>query len=98
VTNGDVTFARDYDRMWPDSWGGQRKIYFFSWDGCSRPWTLPAEWANVGSALLYPLTPDGRGASYQLSITQRTITPRLLPLVPYVLVRPVALKSEKRSE
>ena len=37
VTNGDVTFADDYDRMWPDTWSGQKKIYFFSWDGTSGP-------------------------------------------------------------
>ena len=31
-----VTFATDYDRMWPDTWSGRKKIYFFSWDGTSR--------------------------------------------------------------
>ncbi|MGA2616258.1 MAG: hypothetical protein ABSF26_01535 [Thermoguttaceae bacterium] len=86
VTNGEVTFARDYDRMWPDSWSGRRKIYFFSWDGCARPWRLPADWRAVDTALLYPLTPDGRGDGKPLSITTGTVTPSLLPQVPYVLV------------
>jgi len=86
VTHGDVTFARDYDRMWPDSWSGQCKVYLFSWDGCARPWTLPAEWATVGIAVLYPLTPEGRAAGRPLSITDRTATPTLLPQVPYLLV------------
>ena len=85
VNNGDVTFARDYDRMWPDSWSGQRKIYFFSWEGCARPWTLPADWSTVRSAMLFPLTPEGRGAGKRLSITRRTVTLTLLPQVPYVL-------------
>jgi hypothetical protein len=86
VTNGDVTFACDYDRIWPDTWSGQRKIYFFSWDGCSRPWTLPSQWAAVGKATLYPLTPDGRGAGQPVAIANRTVTPTLLPQIPYVLI------------
>ena len=28
VINGDVTYAKDYDRMWPDTWSGKQKIYF----------------------------------------------------------------------
>lgn len=86
VTNGDVTFATDYDRMWPDTWSDQKKIYFFSWDGCARAWTLPAEWTTIGSAVLYPLAPEGRGAGKPLAITHRTVAPTLLPQVPYVLV------------
>ena len=53
VSNGDVIFADDYDRMWPDTWSGRKKIYFFSWDGTDRTWKLPADWAAVsdGDAL-----------------------------------------------
>ena len=39
--NGDVTFADDYDRMWPDTWSGQQKIYFFSWDGTGARGSCP---------------------------------------------------------
>lgn len=86
VTNGDVTFAQDYDRMWPDTWSGQRKIYFYSWDGTNRTWKLPQDWAADSKATLYPLTPNGRGKGQALTIADRTVTPKLLPQVPYVLV------------
>ena len=86
VSNGDVTFADDYNRMWPDTWSGQKKIYFFSWDGTQRTWKLPQDWASVKKATLYPLTPDGRGKSIDLPLNDRSATPKLLPQVPYVLV------------
>ena len=87
VTNGDVTFAEDYDRMWPDTWSGQKKIYFFSWDGTSRTWKLPLDWASVKKATLYPLTPDGRGKGVALPPNERSVSPKLLPQVPYILVQ-----------
>jgi hypothetical protein len=86
VKNGDVTFADDYDRMWPDSWSGQKKIYFFSWDGTARSWKLPLEWASIRQATLFPLTPDGRGAGIHVAITDQSVSPMLLPQIPYVLV------------
>ena len=85
VRRGDVVFARDYDRMWPDTWSGKRKIHFFSWNGCTDAWTLPEDWADVSSAKLYPLTPDGRGKPVALKVKNRKVTPKLLPQVPYVL-------------
>ena len=85
VTNGDMTFADDYDRMWPDTWSGQKKIYFFSWDGIQRTWKLPRDWASVKKATLYPLTPDGRGEGLLMSVEERSAAPKLLPQVPYVL-------------
>ena len=78
--------ADDYDRMWPDTWSGQKKMYFYSWYGTSRTWKLPEDWSDVGTALLYPLTPDGRGEPLRLPIADREATPSLLPQVPYVLI------------
>jgi len=86
VWRDDVVFAVDYDRMWPDTWSGQKKIYFFSWDGTNRAWKLPADWGDVPRATLYPLTPDGRGTGVPIVIADRTIKPELLPQVPYILV------------
>ena len=87
VTNGDVTFADDYDRMWPDTWSGRKKIYFFSWDGTRRTWKLPQDWASVRRATLYPLGPDGRGKAIPMTIGEDArLAPRFLPQVPYVLV------------
>ena len=86
VTNGDITFADDYNRMWPDTWSGQKKIYFFSWDGTNRTWKLPQDWASVKKGTLYPLTPDGRGKGIALSLADSSTAPKLLPQVPYVLV------------
>jgi len=37
-------------------------------------------------ATLYPLTPEGRGKGLPIAINDRTITPSLLPQVPYILV------------
>lgn len=86
VSNGDVTFAYDYDRMWPDTWSGQKKIYFYSWDGTDRTWKLPTDWADAKTATLYPLTPDGRGKGMTVPIKDRSLSPKLLPQVPYILV------------
>ena len=86
VWRDDVVFAEDYDRMWPDTWSGQKKIYFYSWDGSSRAWKLPADWGAVPRATLHPLTPDGRGKGVPVAIADRTIKPELLPQVPYILV------------
>ena len=86
VTNGDVTFADDYDRMWPDTWSGSKKIYFFSWDGTQRPWKIPPDWASINKATLYPLTPTGRGQGIPLLVNDRSVTPTLRPQIPYVLV------------
>ena len=86
VTNGDMTFADDYDRMWPDTWSGQQKVYFFSWDGTRRNWKLPPDWGTVKTATLCPLTPDGRGKGVALPVDNRAVAPQLLPQVPYVLV------------
>ena len=83
---GDLVFAEDYDRMWPDTWSGRKKIYFFSWDGTSRRWTLPGGWSGASRATLYPLTPDGRGTGVTLPIRDRAVSPALLPQIPYVLV------------
>jgi len=92
----DVVFAVDYDRMWPDTWSGQQKIYFFSWDGTHRAWKLPADWGEVPRATLYPLTPDGRGTGVPVAIQDRTIAPSLLPQVPYILVPENAMKGAAR--
>jgi hypothetical protein len=85
VTNGDVTFAEDYDRMWPDTWSGEKKIYFFSWDGTSRTWKLPVEWRDKKQVKVYPLTPDGRGKEVVLQVQNGSVAPKLLPQVPYIL-------------
>jgi hypothetical protein len=95
VWRDDVVFAVDYDRMWPDTWSGQQKIYFFSWDGCDRAWKLPADWGAVSRAVLYPLTPDGRGTGVPLAITERTIAPKLRPQVPYILVPQAGARGNK---
>lgn len=71
--------------MWPDTWSGQKKIYFFSWDGARRTWKLPPDWANLSTVTLYPLTPAGRGKGVPLQVQDRSITPQLLSQVPYIL-------------
>ncbi len=84
VKKGDLTFAEEYDRMWPDTWSGGRKIYFFSWDGARRAWRLPPEWAEKKELTLYPLTPAGRGKGIRISVKDGSVSPVLLPQVPYV--------------
>lgn len=86
VWNGDVVLAEDYDRMWPDTWSGQKKIYFFSWDGTRRAWKLPMEWRGLKEVTLYPLTPDGRGKGIVLPVTDGGVSPVLPPQIPCVLV------------
>ncbi|MFM7539087.1 MAG: hypothetical protein ACKO9Z_05430 [Planctomycetota bacterium] len=86
IWKDDTVYAEDFDRMWPDTWSGQKKIYFFSWEGCRRAWKLPPEWRNGSSAVLYPLTPDGRGKPTVLPIADGAVTPVLSPQVPAILV------------
>lgn len=83
---GDVVFAEGYDRMWPDTWSGQKKIYFFSWDGTQRSWKLPAEWSSMTKAVLHTLTPKGRGPDVPMAIKDGAVAPSLLPQVPYILI------------
>jgi hypothetical protein len=92
----DVVFAEDYHRMWPDTWSGQKKIYFFSWDGTNRTWKLPADWRGMTKAVLHPLTPEGRGPGVPMAIKDGAVTPSLLPQVPYVLV-PETQSKENRQ-
>jgi len=91
-----VAFAVDYDRIWSDTWSGQKKSYFYSYEGTSRTWKLPADWGDVPRATLYPLTPDGRGKGVPVAIQDRTIAPALLPQVPYILVPENAIKGAAR--
>ena len=46
------------------------EVYFFSWEGTSRNWKLPADWGDVPRATLYPLTPDGRGQGVPIAIKE----------------------------
>jgi len=82
----DIVFGIGYDRMWPDSWSGQRKVHFYSKAGCERSWTLPEEWAGVTQATLYPLTEDGRGTPQSVTLTDRRLTLRQDAGTPYVLI------------
>lgn len=81
-----MTFAVDYDRMWPDTWSGQKKIHFFSWDGTSREWKLPMEWRTLKSVNLHPLTPDGRGKAVSIPVKDGRVAPKLLPQIPYIAI------------
>ena len=85
--NGEVVFGIGYDRMWPDTWSGQRKIYFYSKDGCERDWTLPEEWADITKATLYSLTAGGRTDPQPVTVIGRRATVRLAAGIPYVLIQ-----------
>ena len=84
--NGGVIFGIGYDRMWPDTWSGQKKIHFFSKDGCTRTWTLPEDWATATEATLYALSAKGRGTPLPVKVMGRSVTITLEAGIPYVLV------------
>ncbi|HZZ71454.1 MAG TPA: hypothetical protein VFE24_04325 [Pirellulales bacterium] len=88
ISNGDLLLAEDFDRMWPDTWSGQKKIYFFSWDGSHREWKLPLSWQTASQVVLHPLTPAGRGPGVELAVRQGMIQPRLKAQIPYIVVLP----------
>ncbi len=83
--NGDVVFGVGYDRMWPDTWSGAKKIYFYSRDGAERTWQLPPEWADRTGVALCRLTKSGRGAPVRIPVTKGRVTPALPPGVPCVI-------------
>ena len=84
--NGEVVFGVGYDRMWPDSWSGQRKIYFYSKDGCARRWRLPDDWAQVTQATGYALSAEGRETPHPLPVTDGHVEFTQAPGTPYVLL------------
>ncbi len=93
--HGDVTLGIGGDRFCPDTWSDERRILLYSEHGCDRTWKVPADWGAVPRATLYPLTPDGRGTGVPFAITDRTIAPKLLPQVPYILVPETPSKGNK---
>ena len=84
--NGDVVFGAGYDRMWPDTWSGEKKIYFYSRDGSERTWMLPADWRGLPSVRLVSLTTKGRGAEQVVPVCDGQVAVKLLPKVPCVLL------------
>ncbi len=84
--NGDVVFGIGYDRMWPDTWSGEKKIYFYSRDGSDRTWKLPAGWRDLSSVQLVPLTTTGRGGATTLIVRDGEIAVKLSPGVPCVVL------------
>jgi len=83
--NGDIVFGDGYNRMWPDTWSGQRKIYFYSQRGTERSWKLPADWAESKTLYLVPLTAEGRGENIALAVQDGQIAPKLSARQPYIL-------------
>jgi hypothetical protein len=83
--NSDIVFGIGYDRMWPDTWSGEKKIYFYSKDGCERTWKLPTDWTHLKSATLYQLTADGRGEPQILDVINGSVTVKINPGTPYIL-------------
>lgn len=86
AANGDVIFGIGYDRMWPDTWSGQKKIYFYSRSGTQRAWKLPCSWRDLKTVTLYPLTPEGRGQGITLAVKDGQVSSNLAPQQPYVIV------------
>ncbi len=84
--NGDVIFGIGYDRMWPDTWSGEKKIYFYSKDGCERTWKLPGEWREFITATLYMLSADGRCDQILIEIINGSVTVKINAGTPYILV------------
>lgn len=83
--NGDMVYGVGYDRMWPDTWSGHKKIYFYSKTGTQRRWKLPESWREYKKVSLYPLTFNGRGDEAVLDIKDGYVSPLLLASTPYVL-------------
>ncbi len=71
--------------MWPDTWSGKKKIYFYSKDGCERTWKLPVKWREKQTVILYPLTINGRGKPENIAIKDGSITINLNAGTPYIL-------------
>ncbi len=84
--NDDVEYGRGYDRMWPDSWSGEEKIYFYSRDGMNRAWRLPAQWRDRSTVRLITLGATGRQAEITLGIVDGAVTVPLGAGVPGVLL------------
>jgi len=82
---GAIVYGQGYDRFWPDTWSGQRRILAFSMNGCEREWMLPAGWEADREVILYPLLATGRGKAVSLSVKKGRVKLNLLPGTPYVI-------------
>jgi hypothetical protein len=80
---GDVVFGQGFDRLWPDSWSGQSRLFAFSMDGSARAWRLPDGWADAAAVTLSPLLPTGRGAGVALPVDEGSVILRLGAGTPY---------------
>jgi len=82
---GTVLFGHGFDRFWPDTWSGQRRIFAFSVAGCEREWMLPDGWKDASEITFYPLRVTGRGTAVTLPVQTGRVTLRLQPGMPYVV-------------
>lgn len=83
---GDVEFGSGFDRMWPDTWSGRSRLFFYSVEGVSRVWTLPEEWAKFESGTLFALTEDGRSNPVTVAIDGCRVSLSLAAKTPYAIV------------
>ena len=82
---GGVSFGHGFDRFWPDTWSGERRIFAFSVDGGEHEWRLPQGWDDVSEVTLYPLTAAGRSEGVALPVRQGRVILRLNPRTPVVI-------------
>ena len=82
---GGISFGHGFDRFWPDTWSGERRIFAFSVDGGEHEWRLPQGWDDVSEVTLYPLTAAGRSEGVALPVRQGRVILRLNPRTPVVI-------------
>jgi len=85
VWNGMTIFAKDGDRLWPDTWSGRQRLFAFSVEGGEREWKLPEGWETFTGIMFYPLTSTGRGEGVVVPVRNGNVTLRLEPSLPCVM-------------
>lgn len=50
---GDVAFGSGFACVWPHTWSGESRLFFYSLGGVSRAWTRPREWAKFERGTLF---------------------------------------------
>lgn len=80
-----VIFGQGFNRCWPDTWSGTRRIFAFSVDGCQHEWRLPAGWEHESEVTLSSLLATGRGDAVVLPVKEGQVLLCLQPTTPYVI-------------
>lgn len=86
IWNDGMIFAENGDRIWPDSWSGEKRLFLYSEKGGRTRWTLPEGYLAGTCFTLHRLTAEGRRKEADVSRQDDDLELELKAETPYILV------------